>query len=42
MFCMIPIKKLDDNKKNYKLSSLNVFKDADITIHLPLTGETKI
>ena len=37
------IKKLDDNKKNYKLSSLeNVFKDADIiSLHLPLTEETK-
>ncbi len=37
------IKKLDDNQKNYKLSSLeNVFKDADIiSLHLPLTEETK-
>ena len=37
------IKKLDDNEKNYKLSSLeNVFKDADIiSLHLPLTEETK-
>ena len=37
------IKKLDENKKNYKLSSLeNVFKDADIiSLHLPLTEETK-
>ena len=37
------IKKLDDNEKNYKLSSLeNVFKDADIiSLHLPLTKETK-
>ena len=37
------IKKLDDNEKNYKLSSLeNVFKDADIiSLHLPLTEDTK-
>ena len=37
------IKKLDDNEKNYKLSSLeNIFKDADIiSLHLPLTEETK-
>ena len=37
------IKKLDDNEKNYKLSTLeNVFKDADIiSLHLPLTEETK-
>ena len=37
------IKKLDDNEKDYKLSSLeNVFKDADIiSLHLPLTEETK-
>jgi len=37
------IKKLDDNEKNYKLSSLeNVFKDADIiSLHLPLNKETK-
>ena len=37
------IKKLDDNEKNYKLSSLeNVFKDADIiSLHLPLNEETK-
>ena len=37
------IKKLNDNEKNYKLSSLeNVFKDADIiSLHLPLNEETK-
>ena len=37
------IKKLDDNEKNYKLSSLeNVYKNADIiSLHLPLTEETK-
>ncbi len=37
------IKKLDDNEKNYKLSSLeDVFKNADIiSLHLPLTDETK-
>ena len=37
------IKKLDDNEKNYKLSSLeDVFKNADIiSLHLPLTEETK-
>jgi phosphoglycerate dehydrogenase-like enzyme len=37
------IKKLEDDEKNYKLSSLeNVFKDADIiSLHLPLTEETK-
>ena len=37
------IKKLDDNVKNYKLSSLeDVFKNADIiSLHLPLTEETK-
>ena len=37
------IKKLDDNEKNYKLSSLeDVFKNADIiSLHLPLTKETK-
>ena len=37
------IKKLDDNEKNCKLSSLeNVFKDADIiSLHLPLNEETK-
>jgi len=37
------IKKLNDNEKNYKLSSLeNVFKDADIiSLHLPLNKETK-
>lgn len=37
------IKKLDDNEKNNKLSSLeNIFKDADIiSLHLPLTEETK-
>ena len=37
------IKKLDDNEKDYKLSSLeNVFKDADIiSLHLPLTEDTK-
>ncbi len=37
------IKRLDDNEKDYKLSSLeNVFKDADIiSLHLPLTEDTK-
>ncbi len=37
------IKKLGDNEKNYKLSSLgDIFKDADIiSLHLPLTEETK-
>jgi len=37
------IKKLDDNEKNYKLSSLeDLFKNADIiSLHLPLTEETK-
>ncbi len=37
------IKKIDDNEKNYKLSSLeDVFKNADIiSLHLPLTDETK-
>ncbi|MDB3925102.1 NAD(P)-binding domain-containing protein [Candidatus Pelagibacter sp.] len=37
------IKKLDDNEKNYKLSSLeDIFKNADIiSLHLPLTEETK-
>ena len=37
------IKKLDENEKNYKLSSLeDVFKNADIiSLHLPLTEETK-
>ena len=37
------IKKLNDNEKYYKLSSLeNVFKDADIiSLHLPLNKETK-
>jgi len=37
------IKKLEDNEKNYKLSTLeDVFKNADIiSLHLPLTEETK-
>ena len=37
------IEKLDDNEKNYNLSSLeDVFKNADIiSLHLPLTKETK-
>ena len=37
------IKKLDDNEKNCKLSSLeDVFKNADIiSLHLPLTEKTK-
>jgi len=36
-------KKLEDNEKNYKLSTLeDVFKNADIiSLHLPLTEETK-
>ena len=37
------IKKLEDNEKNYELSTLeDVFKNADIiSLHLPLTEETK-
>ena len=37
------IERLDDNEKNYNLSSLeDVFKNADIiSLHLPLTKETK-
>jgi len=37
------IEKLDDNEKNYKLSSIEeIFEDADIiSLHLPLTEETK-
>ena len=37
------IEKLDNNEKNYKLSSLeDLFKNADIiSLHLPLTEETK-
>ncbi|WP_440678412.1 NAD(P)-dependent oxidoreductase [Candidatus Pelagibacter sp. HIMB1611] len=37
------IKKLEDNEKNYKLSTLeDVFKNADIiSLHLPLTENTK-
>ena len=37
------VKKIDENKENYKLSSLeDIFQSADIiSLHLPLTEETK-